>query len=163
MQHCPLRTLLHMQSCPGLCKNRPVKMYMTVYVHVCACVRMHALNLRMCSMNIHVFYDCSEYPNGRTFPMSFMTFTELVNKWRMWSVDHYRALNQGQFCTGRTQLHMQMCPGGHNYIMQQRPGGHDCMQHRPADNIAFAIMSSGYVHVCARIWHFSKGLCRGCL
>ena len=24
MQYCPLRTLLYMQSCPGLCKNRPV-------------------------------------------------------------------------------------------------------------------------------------------
>ena len=30
MQYCPLRTLLHMQSCPGLCKNLPVAMYMNV-------------------------------------------------------------------------------------------------------------------------------------
>jgi hypothetical protein len=30
MQYCPLRTLLHMQSCPGLCKNRMADMYMTV-------------------------------------------------------------------------------------------------------------------------------------
>ena len=36
-------------------------------------------------------------------------------------------LLQGRFCTGQTQLHMQMCPGGHSCIMQQRPGGHDCI------------------------------------
>jgi hypothetical protein len=51
MHYCPLRTLLHMQSCPGLCKNRLEDMCMTV--HVCASV--HARNLRICSMIIHVF------------------------------------------------------------------------------------------------------------
>ena len=59
MQYCPIRTLLHMQSCPELCKNRPVDMYMTV--HDCMCARkeaiVHALNLRICSMNIHVLHD----------------------------------------------------------------------------------------------------------
>ena len=76
MQYCPLRTLLHMQSCPGLCKNRPADMYMTV--RVCVLVsEWHALNLRIIrSMNIHVFYDCSEYQTAdRTFRMSFMTCT----------------------------------------------------------------------------------------
>ena len=37
IQYCPLRTLLHMQSGPGLCKNRPVDMYIGGHVHEWTC------------------------------------------------------------------------------------------------------------------------------
>ena len=81
MQHCPLRTLLHMQSCP-LCKNRPVDMYLTVHLHVhvhvymctCMCARKRACmhTEPTCSMNIYIILDgfqgdtriyCTRYDN----------------------------------------------------------------------------------------------------
>ena len=61
MQYCPLQTLLHMQSCPELCKNR-------LSVQVCACKRACMHWTYVCSMNIHLFYDCREYPTAEHFP-----------------------------------------------------------------------------------------------
>jgi hypothetical protein len=76
-----------------------------------------------CSMNIHVFYDCSDrIPNGRTFRMSTMTCTIACKK-----NGGCLVYCKDGFAPWRTQLHMQMCPGGHNCTMQQRPGGHDCI------------------------------------
>ena len=73
MQYCPLRTLLHMQSCPGLCKNRPVDMYMTFFM----CARKRAC-IYWTYTYVHHEYSrifMIALPNGRTFPMSFMTCT----------------------------------------------------------------------------------------
>ena len=67
MQYCRLRTLLHMQSCPGLCKNRPVNMYTTgqcATVHVCARVSEHPCT--KCSMNYSRFFYDAANTNGRT-------------------------------------------------------------------------------------------------
>ena len=98
---------------------------------------MCARQKRACMHWTYVAYMQHEYsrilwlqriPNGRTFPMSFMTCTWLVKKWRTCSVDQGRLVYcKDGFTRGRTQLHMQMCPGRHICIMQQRPGGHDCI------------------------------------
>ena len=59
MQYCPLRTLLHMHSSGG-------------HVHDCTCARKRAcMNwtyVCICSMNIHVFYDCREHPTAEHLP-----------------------------------------------------------------------------------------------
>ena len=88
---------------------------------------MHWTYVFAACMNIHVFYDCSEYPTAEHFPCH--SCHALVKNCRTCSVDRPGRLIycKDGFARGRTQLHMQMCPGGHNCIIQQRPGGHDCI------------------------------------
>ena len=76
MQYRPLRTLLHMQTCPGLCKNRPADMYMTE--HICARVSERACTEPMYNFVPHEYSRIlwlQLIPKGRTFPRSFMTCT----------------------------------------------------------------------------------------
>ena len=117
MQLCPpynpLRTLLHMQSCPGLCKNRPVGMYMTehsctAYVYA-ACLFTYIM--------IAVKTQTAEH-----FPCHDMHLTcKMAHVFR-----RPRAFNllPERFFTGvdttayanvsrRTQLHYAALPGGH--------------------------------------------------
>ena len=104
--------------------------------HFCICnrVRGYAKTIRRIRLQ--------RIPNGRTFPVSFMTCTQLVRKWRTCREDQGRLMYcKDGFAWGRTQLHMQMCPGGHNCIMHQRPG-------RP---IAYAKPSGGHYCICNNV------------
>ena len=108
---------------PGLCKNCPVDMYMSV--HVCARVSEGA-----CTEPTYMQHEYSrilwlqQILKGRTFPMSLMTCTlacKMANVFhRPWAF----YLLQGRFCKGADTTAHANVSGGHNFIMQQRPGGH---------------------------------------
>ena len=126
---------------PGLCKNCPVDMYMSV--HVCARVSEGA-----CTEPTYMQHEYSrilwlqQILKGRTFPMSLMTCTlacKMANMLfhRPWAF----YLLQGRFCKGRTQLHMQMCPTDTISL---------CSSVR-ADTIVYAKSSGGHYCICNNV------------
>ena len=126
IQYCQLRTLLHMQSCPVLCKNRPADMYMTVCARVSerACTEptyhvffMIAANTQRTNIShvIHGMHSACK-KNGERIPS-----TKGV----------YFGTTAYAYVSGRTQLHYAAVSG----IAYAKPS---------ADIIAYAIMSSGY-------------------
>ena len=90
MQYCPLLTLMHnfMQSCPGLCKNRPVDISHVIHDMHLACKKIW----RKCSVDQGRLIYCKDgFARGRT-------------QMHM------------QMCPGGHNCIMQQRPGGHDCI-----------------------------------------------
>ena len=132
MQCCPLRRLLHiMQSCPGLCKNRPADMYVTVRVSERACTEPTY------SMNIHVFYDCSGWPN--ISHVIHDMHLACKKKWWTCSVDQGRLIH----CKDG------FARGGHNCICKcVRVDTIALCSSVRTDSIAYAKPSGGHYCIC---------------
>ena len=106
-------------------------------VHVCARVVSVRAPNPICSMNIQLIYDCSEYPTAEHF-LCHYDMHLACKKWQTCSVDQGRLIDCKYTdayanVSGQTQLHYAAASGLTRWHMQNRP----------ADIIAYAIMSSG--------------------
>ena len=130
MQYCPLRTCLYMQSCPGLCKNRLVDMWMTV--HVCPRISERACT-EPASTKGRLIYCKDVFARGGHNCICKCVRADTValcSSVRADTIAYYAKPSGGHYCICNNVLR----------IVLHR--GHNCMRHRTFSFVAPRIWNS---------------------